>query len=77
MTEISKDTFNHIAKDVKEIKVALLGTDGYGQKGLVTRVQVLEDEVQDIKTFKQKIVYYAAGSAGAGSVIIQAIIYIL
>lgn len=71
MSELNEDTFRHLCKDVKEIKGALIGSDAFGQKGLVQRTATLENDVENLKNFKKKIVYYAAGAAGGGAGLIQ------
>ncbi len=72
MSELNEQTFRHLCKDVKEIKAALLGTE-FGQSGLVKRVEDVEEKVETLTNFKRKIIYYAAGAAGGGSVLVQII----
>lgn len=71
---VSQSDFDHLRKDVKEIKGALLGNEIYGQKGYLQRLQEVEDDVDNLKDFKKKIVYYTAGAAGAVTALVQFII---
>ena len=53
------------AKDISDIKQALIGTE-FGESGLVNRVIKAENELEELKEFKNRIVWIATG-VGAGS----------
>lgn len=54
-----------LAKDIQDIKEALLGND-FGNEGLVKKVQSNEQNIAELLKFKQKIIAWATG-AGLGS----------
>ena len=54
-----------LAKDVQEIKEALIGNE-FGQEGLVKKVSQSSEQIADLVKFKQKIIAWATG-AGLGS----------
>jgi septal ring factor EnvC (AmiA/AmiB activator) len=54
-----------LAKDVQEIKEALIGNE-FGQEGLVKKVSQNSENIADLQKFKQKIIAWATG-AGLGS----------
>ena len=54
-----------LAKDVQEIKEALIGNE-FGQEGLVKKVSQNSENIADLQRFKQKIIAWATG-AGLGS----------
>jgi len=54
-----------LAKDVQEIKEALIGNE-FGQEGLVKKVSQNSDQIAELVKFKQKIIAWATG-AGLGS----------
>lgn len=54
-----------LAKDVQEIKEALIGNE-FGQEGLVKKVSQNTEQIADLQKFKQKIIAWATG-AGLGS----------
>lgn len=54
-----------LAKDVQEIKEALIGNE-FGQEGLVKKVSQNSEQIADLVKFKQKIIAWATG-AGLGS----------
>ena len=54
-----------LAKDVQEIKEALIGNE-FGQEGLVKKVSQNSEQIADWVKFKQKIIAWATG-AGLGS----------
>jgi hypothetical protein len=54
-----------LAKDVQEIKEALIGNE-FGQEGLVKKVNQNEQQIAELIKFKQKIIAWATG-AGLGS----------
>ena len=54
-----------LAKDVQEIKEALIGNE-FGQEGLVKKVSQNSEHIADLQKFKQKIIAWATG-AGLGS----------
>ena len=54
-----------LAKDVQEIKEALIGNE-FGQEGLVKKVSQNTEQIADLQKFKQKIIAWATG-AGIGS----------
>ena len=74
---VSQTQFNSLRKDVKEIKSALLGSEVYGQKGYLHRLEDVEEDVDDLKDFRKKVLYYATGATTAagflGAVIAQLI----
>lgn len=74
---VSQNQFNSLRKDVKEIKSALLGSEVYGQKGYLHRLEDVERDVDVLKDFKKKVLYYATGATAAagffGAVIAQII----
>lgn len=65
-----------LAKDITEIKKALVGSE-YGEQGLVKRVYRVEQEVQDLKDFKKKLLAWATGAGLGSSALINAIAQIL
>lgn len=77
MTDFNEDNFRNLCKDVKEIKGALIGSDTFGQKGLIKRTEDLETDVQALFRFKTKVIYYVAGAAGGGASIIQVLFNVL
>ena len=54
-----------LAKDVQEIKEALIGNE-FGQEGLVKKVNQNTENIAELVKFKQKIIAWATG-AGLGS----------
>ncbi len=54
-----------LAKDVQEIKEALIGNE-FGQEGLVKKVSQNSENIVELQKFKQKIIAWATG-AGLGS----------
>jgi len=66
---ISDEDFLNLRKDVKDIKSAILGNPKYGQEGLISRVETNENEIESIKHFKNKFVYWVAGAAAAATVL--------
>lgn len=54
-----------LAKDIQEIKDALIGNE-YGQEGLVKRVVKVESDVKHLHDFKKKVIAWATG-VGLGS----------
>ena len=54
-----------LAKDIQDIKEALLGNE-FGQEGLVKKVNQNTENIADLVKFKQKIIAWATG-AGLGS----------
>jgi hypothetical protein len=54
-----------LAKDIQDIKEALLGNE-FGQEGLVKKVSQNSEQIADLVKFKQKIIAWATG-AGLGS----------
>lgn len=74
---VSQNQFDSLRKDVKEIKSALLGSEVYGQKGYLHRLEDVERDVDDLKDFKKKVLYYSTGATAAagflGAVIAQII----
>ncbi len=54
-----------LAKDVQEIKEALIGNE-FGQEGLVKKVNQNTEHIAELVKFKQKIIAWATG-AGLGS----------
>ncbi len=54
-----------LAKDVQEIKEALIGNE-FGQEGLVKKVSQNSEQIAELVKFKQKIIAWATG-AGLGS----------
>ncbi|WP_441001313.1 hypothetical protein [Fodinibius sp. SL11] len=72
---VSQKQFNSLRKDVKEIKSALLGSEVYGQKGYLHRLEDVEDDVDGLKDFKKKVAYWTAGAIAAagffGAIIAQ------
>lgn len=73
MSDISHGDFLELRKDVQDIKSALMGSSQYGQEGLVDRVQALEQEINDLRVFKTKMIGYTSGAAGAATVIMNLI----
>lgn len=63
---VSQKQFNSLRKDVKEIKNALLGSETYGQKGYLHRLEDVEEDVEELKDFKKKALYYATGAITVG-----------
>jgi|18_taG_2_1085343.scaffolds.fasta_scaffold00258_24 hypothetical protein len=53
------------AKDLSDIKQALLGSK-FGENGIVKRLEIAENEVRDLKGFKDRIVWITIG-VGSGS----------
>ena len=72
--EMNTEDFLQLRKDVKDIKNALLGSDTYGQKGIVQRLSDVEREVDQLKDFKSKIVYWTAGAAALATGIVNVIL---
>lgn len=68
---VSQTDFRQLKQDVKEIKDALLGNNQFGQKGYLQRLEELEADVERLKSFKQKLVWYTAGAAGVVTLIVQ------
>jgi predicted RNA-binding protein with EMAP domain len=64
---VSQNQFNSLRKDVKEIKNALLGSEVYGQKGYLHRLEDVEEDVEHLKNFKKKVFWYGSGAIAAGS----------
>ena len=54
-----------LAKDIQDIKEALLGNE-FGQEGLVKKVSQNSEQIAELQKFKQKIIAWATG-AGLGS----------
>ena len=54
-----------LAKDVQEIKEALIGNE-FGQEGLVKKVSQNSEQIAELIKFKHKIIAWATG-AGLGS----------
>lgn len=54
-----------LAKDIQEIKEALVGNE-FGQEGLVKKVSQNTEQIVELQKFKQKIIAWATG-AGLGS----------
>ena len=54
-----------LAKDIQDIKEALLGNE-FGQEGLVKKVNQNTENIAELVKFKQKIIAWATG-AGLGS----------
>lgn len=59
------------SESVKRIESAILGDEAFGQKGFKHRIEEVETEVDELKDFKKKIIYWAAGSAGGATGLIQ------
>jgi|DEB0MinimDraft_4_1074332.scaffolds.fasta_scaffold44445_3 predicted nucleic acid-binding Zn-ribbon protein len=54
-----------LAKDIQEIKEALIGNE-FGQEGLVKRVSKNQTDIAELQKFKQKVIAWAT-AAGLGS----------
>ncbi len=61
-----------LAKNVQEIKEALLGNE-FGQEGLVKKVNQNEKNIADLVKFKQKIIAWATGAGLGSSALVNAI----
>lgn len=61
-----------LAKDVQEIKEALIGNE-FGQEGLVKKVNQNEQQIADLIKFKQKIIAWATGAGLGSSALVNAI----
>ena len=61
-----------LAKDVQEIKEALIGNE-FGQEGLVKKVNQNEQNIADLYKFKQKIIAWATGAGLGSSALVNAI----
>lgn len=73
MEEISKDQLKKLLQDVSEIKDYLLGT-AYNKKGLVERVENLENEMTDLNVIRWKITGAAITVATIASVVTSVIV---
>ena len=61
-----------LAKDVQEIKEALIGNE-FGQEGLVKKVNQNEQNIAELVKFKQKIIAWATGAGLGSSALVNAI----
>lgn len=61
-----------LAKDVQEIKEALVGNE-FGQEGLVKKVNQNEQQIAELVKFKQKIIAWATGAGLGSSALVNAI----
>ena len=61
-----------LAKDVQEIKEALVGNE-FGQEGLVKKVNQNEQNIVELIKFKQKIIAWATGAGLGSSALVNAI----
>jgi len=61
-----------LAKDVQEIKEALIGNE-FGQEGLVKKVTQNEQQIAELVKFKQKIIAWATGAGLGSSALVNAI----
>lgn len=61
-----------LAKDVQEIKEALIGNE-FGQEGLVKKVNQNEQQIAELIKFKQKIIAWATGAGLGSSALVNAI----
>jgi len=61
-----------LAKDVQEIKEALIGNE-FGQEGLVKKVNQNERQIAELVKFKQKIIAWATGAGLGSSALVNAI----
>jgi hypothetical protein len=59
------------SESVKRIETAILGDEEFGQKGFKHRIEDVEGDVETLKDFKKKIIYWAAGAAGGATGIVQ------
>jgi len=61
-----------LAKDVQEIKEALVGND-FGQEGLVKKVTQNTESIAELQKFKQKVIAWATGAGLGSSALVNAI----
>lgn len=61
-----------LAKDVQEIKEALIGNE-FGQEGLVKKVKQNTENIEELVKFKQKIIAWATGAGLGSSALVNAI----
>lgn len=61
-----------LAKDVQEIKEALIGNE-FGQEGLVKRVNKNQIDIAELQKFKQKVIAWATGAGLGSSALVNAI----
>ena len=61
-----------LAKDVQEIKEALIGNE-FGQEGLVKKVNQNEQSIEELQKFKQKVIAWATGAGLGSSALVNAI----
>lgn len=59
-TEI-EDKIEVIGSSVKEIRDALLGTELSANEGWIHKMKELENQVNELKDFKKKIIWVCAG----------------
>ena len=61
-----------LAKDVQEIKEALVGNE-FGQEGLVKKVTQNTESIAELQKFKQKVIAWATGAGLGSSALVNAI----
>ena len=61
-----------LAKDVQEIKEALIGNE-FGQEGLVKKVTQNTQNIAELQKFKQKVIAWATGAGLGSSALVNAI----
>lgn len=61
-----------LAKDIQDIKEALLGNE-FGQEGLVKKVNQNTENIAELVKFKQKIIAWATGAGLGSSALVNAI----
>lgn len=61
MGEINENEFHSLTAKVDDIHRMLIGTSEEKEVGLVSRVRKTESDIHDLKEWKQKITYFAAG----------------
>lgn len=62
-----------IYSDVKEIKTALLG-DSFGNYGFAKRLEIVEEKTKALEGFKNRVIGYTSGVAGAVTALVNGII---
>lgn len=74
MNQEDRLLMSQIEKDISEIKIALLGSPMSGDRGLVGRISIIEDRIEDLEkrniqnAVAMKIIIWVSSVVGIGFV---------
>lgn len=66
-----------LERNVEFIKGAIVGKKEIGHRGFALRIEALEADMDELKTFKQKVVAYASMASAAGAAVMTLILKLI